>query len=366
VSPKELLIRQLQAENPYEIPDLIQEYVTCHHKLSKATLYHRIGAVLEFLRKNRCQLPPDVTWSSFKVESDVPRVQGRLTAEAIRNVIARLPVRWRSLFPVKYQALLDTSRLYWVNLNSAEQIVNQLNEGREIIRVDLPCGRKSKAGDRLGMYFTYFGRDAASDLARYFHDERGWPERGEPIWVYTRQDYENNGWTHCKQRKVGDPIGVITITEKWIRLLRSTNYTPKKRDSIRGPAARYGYNLHEFRDVAVTELHTHAKSKGLDMDCVKIWCGLLSRQLPPSHRFLIDELYKNREYMERQYAIAEPYLNIISGTPTEHRQQSPTHGSWWSYGITYSVSLNPATQLENSHPRMYSEAHETCDKKASL
>jgi hypothetical protein len=36
-----------------------------------------------------------------------------------------------------------------------------------------------------------------------------------------------------------------------------------------------------------------------------------------------DKFYNNSEYMEKQYAIAEPYLNIISGTPTD-REAPPT------------------------------------------
>jgi hypothetical protein len=341
VGPKELLIRQVQAEDPYEIPDLLQEYLNSHTRLRRATLYHRIWAVLEFLRKNHCRLPPDVKYSAFTVHSDLRPVQGRLSAEVISDVIAGMPPRWRSLFLVKYQAMLDSKRLCWVNVNSADPITSQLREGRDIIRVDLPCGRKKRAGDTLGVYFTYFGRDAASELTRYFNEVRGWPKWGEPIWVYSREDAEQNKWQCCKDRRIGQALDVKTVTNKWIRTLRSKNYVPKKPD-FPGPNVRYGYNLHEFRDVATTELHTHAQAIGLDMDYVRFWCGQIG-QLRHSP-ILTNKLFKNREYMEKQYAVAEPYLNIISGTPANRRTPDSTQVNAWSYSTTYTISFDSAIQ----------------------
>ena len=336
IGPKQLLIRQLQTKDPYEIPELLQEYLNSHPNLREETLHKRVTTVLEFWRKNHCPLPPDMKASWFKVQSSVPPVQGRLSAEVIRNVIARLPLRWRSLFLVKYQALLDLKRLLWVNQFGADQITSQLRVGRDIIRVDLPCGRKSNAFERRGMYFTYFGRDAASDLARYFEEERGWPGAGQPIWAYAREDNVKGAWWRCESRKVGDPLSGKSVIDRWSRSLRALNYLPERPSA--GPEARYGYNLHEFRDVATTELHTHAKGEGLDMDCVRFWSGLVG-QLDHSNLHT-DRLYKNSEYMEKQYAIAEPHLNIISGTPTEKRLRNIGNENSRSYGVTFSVSSN--------------------------
>jgi hypothetical protein len=343
VGPQELLIRQLKAENPYEIPELLQEYVTCHPNLRRATLYDRVWAILGYLRKNHSRLPTDVKWNWFKVKSNLHPVQGRLTAEMIANVASRLPVRWRSLFLVKYQALLDTRRLYWVNCNSADQIASQLRDGKDIVRVDIPCGRKKRAGEFLGVYFTFFGRDAATELTRYFDEERGWPKWGEPIWVYTQEDADKNNWLRCKNRKIGDAIECETMESKWIRSLRSAKYIPKKPNSIVGPSVRYGYNLHEFRDVAMTELHMHAKSEGLSMDSVKFWCGHLGALRHSS--VLSDKLYKNRDYMEQQYAIAEPHLNLISRTPATRTGAREGSLSCWSYGTSW-TSCTSTLQLE--------------------
>jgi hypothetical protein len=46
------------------------------------------------------------------------------------------------------------------------------------------------------------------------------------------------------------------------------------------------------------------------------------RQIDAGH-LEYDKFYKDSEYMDRQYAIAESYLNIISGTPQERRPEHP-------------------------------------------
>jgi hypothetical protein len=230
--------------------------------------------------------------------------------------------------------MLDTKRLCWVNRNSADQITSQLREGKNIIRVDLPCGRKKYAGDSQGIYFSYFGRDAASDLTRYFDDERGWPKLGQPIWVYSREDYKKRGCS--KNMKIGDPIEWKSIVNKWSYAVYAANYVHKEPDSEEGHGARYGLNLHEFRDVATTELHTHAKSEGLDMDCVMFWSGLVGQLDFNLSHLRRDRLYKNPDYMETQYAIAEPHLNIISGTPADKKVRNSAQNIW-SYGVTYSA-----------------------------
>jgi len=251
-----------------------------------------------------------VSQKSFTFHSTALPVQGKLTSTIIREVVGGLPLRWRSLFLVKYQALLDTKRLAWVNVNCAEQVTRQLREGRKIIRIDLPCGRKKNAGDREGMYFTYFGRDAAESLTRYFNEIRGWPSPGQAIWVWQKEDY--NPRSRSPNRDKISPLNRSAVSMKWVRLMRQTNNIPRQKGTGQG-RVRYGVNLHEFRDVATTELHVKAKGKGLDMDCVKFWCGQVGQLDPLKY----DKFFKDQNYVEKQYLIAEPFLNIESGTPPD-------------------------------------------------
>jgi hypothetical protein len=115
-------------------------------------------------------------------------------------------------------------------------------------------------------------------------------------------------------------------------LMRRLHYMQSESKHCHG--ARYGYNLEEFRNVAMTELASHAKDKGLDMDCVKFWCDLMG-QVDTGH-LQYDKFYENSEYMERQYAIAELYLNIISGTPA-HKARNLA-GENRGYQMTYMVT----------------------------
>jgi flagellar basal body rod protein FlgC len=51
-----------------------------------------------------------------------------------------------------------------------------------------------------------------------------------------------------------------------------------------------------------------------------------------------DKFYNDSEYMERQYAIAEPYLNIISGTPTNTESTRRENSQpYQRYQTTYTV-----------------------------
>lgn len=70
---------------------------------------------------------------------------------------------------------------------------------------------------------------------------------------------------------------------------------------------RYGYGLHEFRDVARTLLHLHDKKDGLDEVCVEYWMGHIT------DKNNYDKFYRDKTYTLEQYKIAEKHLNIISG-----------------------------------------------------
>jgi hypothetical protein len=297
VTPRQLLIRQLQAEDEYQVVELIQEYLDGRHDLRAGCKRQVLTVIRSFFRKNRCPLPES---ADFTIRAETPPTEAKLTVKEIRDAIGGLPLCWRSLYLVKYQALLDTKRLAWLNLHGAEQITRQLREDKKIIRIDVPCGRKKNANERKGMYFTFFGADAVESLRRYFNEVRGWPAPGQPIWVWTKEDSH-----HTKDARML-PLDREAISAKWLRLTRRLNMIPQKPGH--GRNNRYGYNLHEFRDVAITELHVKAKGNGLDMDCTKFWAGQVGQLDPLKY----DKFDKDQDYVLKQYRIAESFLNIIS------------------------------------------------------
>ena len=64
-------------------------------------------------------------------------------------------------------------------------MVEQIKNNVHPVKVDLPG---SGENDSEGRFLTYIGSDTVQALKEYFQEQRGWPERGEPIWTYP----ENN------------------------------------------------------------------------------------------------------------------------------------------------------------------------------
>jgi hypothetical protein len=186
---------------------------------------------------------------------------------------------------VKWLALLDNTRLEYVGVNLAEQIVMQFKQKIHPIRLDLP-GRKTNENT----FYTFIGKDAVDALVEYFEKERGWPRPGEPVWL-------------SDEKKT---VTRAAFKQTWMRLLRRIGLISKKRGNI---GSRYGYNPHEMRDLAKSFLHTHAKKDGFDMDCAEFWLGHVVDPLG------YDKFHLDQEYVRKQYLIAEKYLNIISTPP---------------------------------------------------
>lgn len=284
VSPRQLLIRHLEAEDSYEVLDLVQRYVN-ELVLRKSSKRKAYSVIRSFFAHNRCPLPQDL---SFKIRGDRPPVQSKLTVQDVVEACHAASCRYRSMFLVKWQSMLDNERLIYANLYCSDEVVKQIQMGIHPVRIDLP-GRKGNENDTEGRYYTYLGQDAIEALTRYFEDERGWPKKGEPMWIYP----------------TGKPIGKAGFETAWLRLFRRIGKVSKDKGPL---GSRYGFNLHEMRDAATTFLHVNAKSAGLDMDCVKFWCGQVGELDPLKY----DRFYQDTNYVRKQYLIAEPCLNILS------------------------------------------------------
>ena len=298
-TPRELLVHQLESEDKYVIVDLLQQYVNGLN-LRKSSKRKAYSVIRSFFIHNRCALPPD---PGFRIRSDKPPVQAKLSIQDIADVIATSNLKYRSLILFKWQSLLDNERLIFANLHCSEQILKQIENNEHPVRIDLP-GRKSNENDTEGAFYTFIGSDAVEALKEYFDKVRDWPRPGEPIWTYSNRQ----------------PVAKAAFEATWLNLLRRAGKIPKKKGP---PGSRYGFNLHEMRDNATTHLHVHAKNLGFDMDCVKLWCGQVGEVDPLKY----DKFYRDAEYVKKEYLIAEPYLNIVSnpnGAGPEKLLQDPS------------------------------------------
>jgi hypothetical protein len=202
----------------------------------------------------------------------------------------------------KWQSFLDNSRMIYANEHCSDQIVQQIQEGRDPVRIDIP-GRKETENDTSGRYYTYIGKDAMDALTTYFEEERGWPKKGEAIWLQSNRRH----------------LQKATMEALWLRLTRKICKVSRRKGPL---GSRYGFNLHEFRDAAATYLYVHAKPKGLEMDCVKFWSGRVGEIDP--HRYI--KFYQDPGFVQKQYQIAESFLNIASGTPADQEIEKITSG----------------------------------------
>ena len=284
VTPRELLISHLEAEDSYIVLELVQRYINklVLRKSSKRKAY---SVIRSYFAHNHCPLPQD---PSFKIRGDRPPVQSKLTVQDVIEPCHAANLRYRSMYITKWQSMMDNERLIYANLHCSDEIVKQVQMGVTPVKIDLP-GRKANENDLEGKYYTYIGNDAIDALTKYFEDERGWPKKGEPIWTYS----------------TGEPVEKAGFEASWLRLFRRMGKVNKDKGPL---GSRYGFNLHELRDAATTWLHISAKAAGLDMDCVKFWCG----QVGEIDRLKYDKFYQDQNYIRKQYQIAEPYLNILS------------------------------------------------------
>jgi hypothetical protein len=281
---RDLLVRHVESDDQYVVLDLLQGYVNSL-VLRKNTKRKAYSAIRSYFAHNRCALPDD---PSFRIRGDRPPIEAKLTVKDVQEACSAASVRYRSVILVKWQSFMDNERLIQANLHCAEQVVKQIQMGVSPVKIDLP-GRKSNENDSEGRFYTFIGKDAVEALVKYFEEERGWPRKGQPLWL----------------KPNGSPLTKSGFEAGWLRLFRHMGKISKRKGPM---GSRYGYNLHEMRDNATTYLHTHAKAEGFDMDCVKFWCGQVGEIDPLKY----DKFYKDTEYVRNQYLIAEKYLNIIS------------------------------------------------------
>lgn len=293
-SPSRLVEFQAEAKgrDQYLLLDLLQEYV----RGSVGTFYSlrdRYSAVKGFFRKNRAALPDD----DFKISASRPPNQERLTIEVLRSFISAADLDLKAFYLTLWQSLLDQERFQYFNLNCAEILVKHLREkgvGEPLV-VKL-FGRKQLKNRKP--FHVCLGHDALVAWREYFERIRGWPELGEPLLL----------------NMYGKAASKQSLKVKHLRMLEKLKYAKRGgNDSSR----RYGYNLHEFRDLAKTLLHLEAKKDGFDMDAAEYFLGHVTD--PNSY----DKFYNDGKYLLEQYRIAEKHLNIVSRIQTDrlHEQE---------------------------------------------
>lgn len=273
-----------QNGHEYVVLDALQDYIKAKSG-TYSSLKTRYSQIRSFFKKNRAPLPDD----DFRINPDrMPFSSERLTIDVIRTLVKNAGAGGAAFYLTLWMGLLDLERFQFFNRNYGQALTNHLKErGAEAPFVFEYPGRKSLQGRKK--FYTFIGRDALTAWQEYFERVRGFPNRDEAIYL----------------DKSGKPISKNAVRQAHLRLLEKLHYVKRGGEK----SNRYGYNLHEFRDVARTLLHLQGKKDGLDSDCVEFWMG----HVTDPNKY--DKFYLDKNYVLEHYRIAEKYLSIISGGP---------------------------------------------------
>jgi len=305
--------RQAGPDSEYEILDKLQQYVREYRSIDKAgkpmpvtlktkqTIYN---VVRSFFIGNRMALPSDKRFGRTLRGEKAPGV-ARLSVEDIHRLSLGATLREKSMLLTQFQTLSGIGELEYININCGDEIIAQMRQGKHPVRIDMLMGRKTNPEP----FHTFIGKDAVDALREYFEKERGWPAKGEPIWVS-----KPLGEFQKKQLKdtILLPDGRVPVLRDTYRdnireLTRRIGLIPKQESHARG--VRYGYNPNEIRDVA-RSVSRKATSSGFDVTCAEFWMGHTIDPLG------YDKLQKlEPEWSAKQYRLVEPYFNIISNPP---------------------------------------------------
>ncbi len=280
------------SDDKYEVLDKLQQFVDNLHGRRFRTRQTAYAALRSFLIHNRVQLPQD---PSYHIRADTAPVERRLTLEHLHQLIGLATQPMRSMLLVKWMGLMDTECLLQFSHNYAEPVVKALRNKDPILQVKLPGRKRSR---NLRPFYTFIGKDALTSLEEYFDRIRGCPRKGEPIWMYQ--------YRRTRTR----PVTKNGFEMSWLRLLRRSGLVPSEPGERY--TVRYGFNVHNTRDLAISVLNTVS---GLNPKCIEFWAG---HDIDPLG---YNQFYSVKpQWVQEQYKLAEPYLNILTGNQGESKE----------------------------------------------
>jgi hypothetical protein len=283
-SPGEAVVWAKDPVNEDAVLDSIGAFVTPIQR-RHATKMLANASLRSFYMHNRVRLPRDMT---LIVRGVQPPVERQLTIPQIRELVGLAVQPWRSMILMKWGALADNQGLIDISNRHAETLVRALQEKAEICKLTMP-GRKQHRNEQP--FYTYAHPEALVSLRDYFDRERGWPKTHEAVWVYGTEV------------RHGQPVTTRGFEEAWRRLLRRAKLIPAA--TTDDPGQRYGYGVHNTRDLAISELCT---VPGFNIMVADFMAG---HEVDP---LKYKEFWKTKpQYVDEQYRLAIPHLSILTG-----------------------------------------------------
>lgn len=281
---KGLSWQSLLTKDAGEICDVIDQHLLeITPDRTSSSLRFANACIRSFFRSNRIiglrDIPPNVPLGGRAANIS------RLTSQIIREMVIASKPKARSFLLFKFQSLQDNNRMLWISRNAWPQIKPQLQKGGwtdrmgklwpDVVKIDVTIGRKRN----FKPYFCFVGKEAIDALKKYI-EERGEPKPGELIW----QDLST----------------IDSITRLVLRLSRRIGVVPQTVGENSG--VRYGFNIHEFRDVAQSLWH----ESGADQKVAEFCMG---HTIDPLNYDKVNTL--SRDFAVKHFLQAYPYLALI-------------------------------------------------------
>lgn len=271
--------KEATGDDRYRLGDLAVQYVKGKGGTYGSMIW-RYATVRSFFYYARAELPRVRVQFTPTKDATV----GMLDMEVFLVLVRSANLRDQAIYLTLFQGLMDQHRFFTVFNKMGGELAEHIREkGVDApFRVNVLKGRKT----RPRPFTTWIGRDALTAWKLYFERERGWPKKGEPA---TLDQFDK-------------PFTKEGLYKTHMRRLQRLKYVT----SSNNVSARYGYGLHELRDLARSILEK-AKADKFNVSSAEHWMG-----------HMVDPLFYNKiwkldpEYNLNQYKIAEKYLNILS------------------------------------------------------
>jgi len=255
-------------------------------KLRPKSLIYIYTTVRSFFAFHGCDLPK--RGFSLPVEHREPAPQS-LTYETFIKVLGAAKPRDRAILTVMFQGGMGMREFKQFNF-AWPLIKTQLDAGSDYLFIQMTARKKAR-GISKG-FKTIIGRDGVQQLRAYIKD-RGEPKPGEPIFVRFNANDIPVDDESVKERSLRGTF------ERLGRRVQLIEYRGK------GLGNRYGYSLHQLRDVLVTQWNTSPADK-------TVVDYLLGHQVNRNEYL---QYGKVEDYLLKEYRKAEPFISPI-GNPT--------------------------------------------------
>jgi len=252
--------------------------------------------IYSFYACNRVPLPKDRN----RVQPTRESVQSSMSINELRDIVLSSNKCYQAVLTIMFQSAMGQEEFIYFNTHLWKQVKEQLHEEKKVIRIDLP-GRKHNNMMPNRNYFTFIGKDAIDKLKAYLEVRGKLVPRSKidpsktPLPSLDEAIFINEKWKPLRKQDIS------TYIKRHATML---GFIKKEYGKLE---VRYRIHAHELRDTYRTEWNlTPAKP---------IVAEFCMGHMIDSNDY--NKLFQRPEWVEEQWKLAQPYLNILSENPRD-------------------------------------------------